>query len=221
MQKKNIMDLVASLVRRTPDRVLLGICGAPGAGKSTLAAMIVEEWNKINADEAVLVPMDGYHHSNGELEKRGLLALKGIPETFDAESFLQKLAAIRTFPEQIHLCPRFDRSIEASITDDIKVLARHKLVVTEGNYLLLNSAPWNKIKNVLDEIWFLEVDEEVLFPRLLARHLKSGKSSEAANAKVHSTDLPNARLVTDCRERASRIIKATDLEMSCCTQQLQ
>lgn len=211
--KMRMIDLISRRLPGSKGRFLLGICGAPGAGKSTLAVWIVAEWNRLHAGQAVLVPMDGYHLSNEELEAMGLLSLKGIPETFDAGGFLKKLSEIRQLPEKEHHCPRFDRLVEASVQNAIKVHAAHKLVVIEGNYLLLDTSPWNRIKDILDEIWFIEADEAFLFPRLLARHQEGGKSAAAAAEKVNSTDLPNARLVAKSRARADRLFRARDLEL--------
>lgn len=209
--KSSLIDTLRLLVAEKPQRFMLGICGAPGAGKSTLAEWIVQQWNEKNADTAVLVPMDGYHLSNEQLEKRSLLSLKGIPETFDAASFVEKLSNIKTHPEQVHFCPKFDRSIEASIENGIQIKPEHKLIVTEGNYLLLDNSPWSLLRGILDEVWMIEADEELIFGRLLERHKNGGKSAEAALAKVNSTDLPNARLVAQSSLHANRILKASEL----------
>ncbi len=198
---------IKDAMAKSNQRFLLGICGAPGSGKSTLSHWIVEEWNRTSPDSAVLMPMDGYHFSNEELQEKGLLALKGIPATFDSESFVQKLESIRLEPNIDHHCPRFDRSIEASIPDAITVESIHKLVVVEGTYLLLNTSPWNKLKELFDETWFIEANEALIFPRLLSRHMEAGKSEEMAREKVNSTDLPNARLVNECAQRADFIVR--------------
>jgi pantothenate kinase len=208
---KQLIELISKRLHGFEEKFLLGICGAPGSGKSTLADWIVAEWNRLNKGQAVLLPMDGYHLSNEELGEKGLLPLKGIPETFDSTSFLQKLSEIRQFPQREHQCPRFDRSIEASIQNAINIHPAHKLVVIEGNYLLLDIPPWNKIRIILDEIWFIEADEKLLFPRLLARHMGAGKDEAAAAQKVNTTDLPNARLVAKSRPRADLVFNASEL----------
>ncbi len=209
--KRELIDVLKQSLAKSKSRFMLGICGAPGSGKSTLADWVVTQWNQDANDEAVLVPMDGYHFSNEQLVEKRLLELKGIPSTFDVASFLEKLAAIKNSPEKEHGCPRFDRSIEASIPDAIKVKPHHKVIVVEGNYLLLDAAPWEKLKVLFDETWFIQADEDLILPRLISRHMSAGKSEELAQAKVNSTDLPNARLVAQCAPRADRIIKATTL----------
>ncbi len=190
------------------NRFVLGICGAPGVGKSTLADWIVSTWNSIRPNSAVLLPMDGYHRSNKELEQMGLLPLKGIPASFNSEAFLAKLKNVHSAPAEVHLCPKFDRSIEASIDDAIAIKPHHELVVVEGNYLLLNQPPWNEVCQFLDESWFLDCNEDLILPRLISRHESAGKTEQQARAKVESTDLPNARLVHESRTNASKLISA-------------
>lgn len=209
IQEQIIKPIKSSLEESA--RFTLGICGAPGAGKSTLAAWIVEEWNKLYPQESVLLPMDGYHYANEFLEERGLLALKGIPETFNADAFIKKLAEIRSNPQSTHYCPKFDRSIEASLENAIEISPEHRLVVVEGNYLLLGQEPWNQVKALLDQCWYIEADERLLLPRLQTRHEAGGKTEKDARAKVESTDLPNARLVAESMKRADRVLKAESL----------
>lgn len=208
--KKELLDILEKLLCDR-QKCLLGICGAPGAGKSTIAAWLVAEWNKTHGKEAVLVPMDGYHLDNERLEEKGLLHLKGIPDTFDAEGFVEKIRAIKNQPTATHFCPRFDRSIETSIENAIAVSPQHRLVVVEGNYLLLNDFPWSELKGLFDEVWMIDSDDELILPRLLSRHRQGGKTESEAMDKVSSTDLPNAKLVAACKSNATRVFNARDL----------
>lgn len=186
---------------------MLGIVGYPGAGKSTFAAQLVNSINAVHGSEiAVVVPMDGYHFSNEELDKRNLLPLKGIPDTFDADGFVQLLKDLRSHPHDSVFCPRFDRTIEASIQNDIEVKPSNKIIVSEGNYLLLDKHPWNKLPEVFDEIWFINSSLEIIEPRLFQRHLDGGRDEETAKAKMNSTDLPNAKLIEATKYRANRVI---------------
>lgn len=196
-------------------RFLLGIAGPPGSGKSTLAELACRIWNEEIKDTtsgaACTVPMDGYHRSNEELLQMGLLHLKGIPASFNPHSFIEKLKEIQSQPHETHYCPRFDRSIEASIADDIAVKPEHRVVIIEGNYLLLDEEPWDELTSVLNSIWYIDASESVLLPRLLNRHQVAGKDIEKSREKVESTDLPNARLIAKTRERAHLILTAEEL----------
>jgi pantothenate kinase len=213
MQK--LKDLLLEIRAQALPRFLLGIAGPPGSGKSTLAELTCRIWNEeINTTTcgaASIVPMDGYHHSNEELLQMGLLHLKGIPATFDSQSFIKKLKEIQSQPHKTHYCPRFDRSIEASVADDISVTPEHKVVIVEGNYLLLDEAPWDELSTIFNSIWYIDASESVLLPRLLSRHQAAGKDSAKAREKVESTDLPNARLVEKTKTRADKILTAEEL----------
>jgi pantothenate kinase len=204
------VDEIEQRLRGDDKRFLLGITGCPAAGKSTFAGRLEQAINqRFASDIAIVVPMDGFHLSNERLEELGLLPLKGIPETFDAESFTNLLRQIKHEQSQTVYCPRFDRSMEASIADAIAINPSHKLCIVEGNYLLLDTPPWNQCREHLDEVWYLDVPEDVLLPRLLERHQSGGRTPEAARTKVESTDLPNARLINATKRMASKHIYMT------------
>ena len=190
-----------------PNRFILGLTGAPAAGKSTLAENLCTRWNDKHQNTAIIVPMDGYHLSNEQLKEAGTLHLKGVPKTFDAVGFVNKIRKIKNEPNKIHYCPLFDRSIEASIQDEIRVLPTHTMIIVEGNYLLLESEPWASLREHFDEVWFIEADAEALAQRLLERHQSAGKNTQEAQEKMNSTDLPNAELIGNTRSRATRIVR--------------
>jgi len=194
-------------------RYIIGLVGDPGAGKSTTAALLVDGVNLKLKDAAVVVPMDGFHRYNAELRRLNLFELKGVPDSFDGEAFVAVLQKIRhdTKAETIGV-PAFDRAIEEPEPDAIKVRAHHKIIVVEGNYLLLDRAPWNQIPAILDECWFIESDRGLIEERLLARHIKGGRDANAARAKMESTDLPNADLIEKTKTRAQRVISLPHLQ---------
>ena len=187
-------------------RYILGIAGYPGAGKSTVSQWLEQGVNKEYEGWVKVVPMDGYHFSNEKLEQMQLRELKGIPESFDAPNFIDLLRRLRTTTNKNVYCPRFDRSIEASIEDAIVVSPQHKLCIVEGNYLLHTEEPWQECKSYFDEIWFLDATFDTILPRLIERHIQGGRSEAGAQAKVESTDLPNARLIDKTKFRADRVI---------------
>jgi pantothenate kinase len=188
-------------IRIDPGLRLLGIAGAPGAGKSTLAAAVAAEHG------GVVVPMDGFHLADVELARRGLRDRKGAPETFDAEGYAALLARVRAGEERV-LAPAFDRSIEQPIAGSIPV-PTDGLVVTEGNYLLLDEPRWRDVRARLDEVWHVRVDEAVRLERLVARHVQFGKTPDEARAWVERVDQPNAVLVEAAADRADRVVDLT------------
>ena len=191
-------DLVArarALVR--PDRrAILGLAGAPGAGKSTLAAALVAA-----APGAVLVPMDGFHLPTAVLAERGWVTERGTPRTFDRAGYAALLASLRGSAGPVW-APDFDRDREEPVPHAIEV-PPGALVVTEGNYLLL----WPEVRALLDEVWFVEVPEAVRVERLVARHVAFGRAPDDARERVtRGSDADNARLVAGTRDRADLVV---------------
>ncbi len=188
---------------------LLGITGAPGAGKSTLGAWLAARLG------AVVVPMDGFHYADVELRRRGLLASKGAPGTFDAEGYAALLARVRgrRAGEAPVVAPAFERDLEQPLAGAIAVPASAGeptgLVVTEGNYLLLAEPRWTAVRALLDVVWHVVVDDELRRERLLARHVASGKTEEEARAWVAAVDDPNAVRVEAARGRADLVLDLT------------
>ena len=184
-------------------RFLLGITGAPGAGKSTLAAAVAA------LAGAVVVPMDGFHLADVELERRGLRDRKGAPETFDAWGYAALLARLRARPGHTVLAPAFERGLEQPLAGAVPVPPGTGLVVTEGNYLLLADEAWRSVRAQLDAVWHVHTADDVRRERLVARHVAFGKSPDAARAWVQRVDEPNARLIEAGRHRADLVLDLT------------
>jgi pantothenate kinase len=184
-------------------RLLLGITGAPGAGKSTLAEFLAATYG------AVVVPMDGFHLADAELARRGILDRKGAPESFDAWGYAALLERLHTRAEHVVMAPTFERGLEQPVAGAIPVPPDIGLVVTEGTYLLLDEGPWHEVRRQLDTVWHVVTDDDVRLERLVARHVEFGKSPDAARAWVERVDQPNAALVESARGRADLVLDLT------------
>jgi pantothenate kinase len=179
-------------------RRILGIAGLPGSGKSTLSAQLLQA-----VPGAVNVPMDGFHLANAELQRLGRAARKGAPDTFDASGYVALLRRLRSPVEgETVYAPAFHREIEEPIAGEIAVPADARLVITEGNYLLMEEGAWRDVRPLLDEVWFVDVDDEQRLAQLLARHMRFGRSREDALHWIETTDEPNARRIAATAHRA-------------------
>ncbi len=193
------LDLVAAARRAGDRRVIVGIAGPPASGKSTLAAALVEALGAEAESGAALLPMDGFHLDNGVLEERGLLARKGAPETFDAAGFVAALARLRAADEDV-VHPIFDRARDIAIAGAGVIPSAARMVVVEGNYLLLEEAPWSTARAVFDATLFLDPPLAEIERRLIERWLSYGHDRASATRRARGSDLANARLV---RERSA------------------
>jgi pantothenate kinase len=185
-------------------RFLLGIAGAPGAGKSTLAAAVAAAYG------GVVVPLDGFHLADVELERRGLRDRKGAPETFDPDGYAALLARIRLRrPDHVVMAPMFERDLEQPLAGAIPVRPDVDLVVTEGNYLLLDDGSWPEVRAQLDAVWHVVTDDEVRLARLVERHVRFGKAPGHAREWVERVDGANALLVEAAAHRADVVLDLT------------
>jgi pantothenate kinase len=184
-------------------RRLLGIVGPPGSGKSTLAGTLALALG----EQAQAVPMDGFHLAQVELQRLGREQRKGAPDTFDAAGYCALLERLRhQKPGEIVYAPDFRRAIEEPVAGALPVFSRTPLVITEGNYLLLDDPAWQGVAEALDEVWYLDVNPALRLERLTKRHEQFGRSPQAARDWVMSTDEPNARLIEASRGRAQRVV---------------
>ena len=211
----DLVDRARALATGRP-RALLGLAGSPGAGKTTLALALVRALTAdpppgCGAGWVAHVPMDGYHLADVELDRLGRRGRKGAPDTFDPAGYAALLRRLRSAPPEVVYAPAFDREIEQPVAGSIPVPPACRLVVTEGNYLLLDDPAWRAARAELDAVWFVEADEGLRLDRLVRRHVDFGKPRDAAEAWVQGTDEPNARLVEAARGQADLLVRVEDL----------
>ncbi|MRH90441.1 nucleoside/nucleotide kinase family protein [Nocardia sp. SYP-A9097] len=204
---------LAARIRRRADgqagRFVLGIAGPPGAGKSTLARGVRDELNlAAGSPIAEVAPMDGFHFTNAQLRALGELARKGEPDTFDAAAYVDLLRKLREAPlGQSIPWPTYDREIHEPMPGGV-VIGDQRIVVTEGNYLLLEGhGSWSAVRPLLDETWYLDVPRPVIEQRLVRRHIRGGRTPADAKTKVAQSDLLNARLVEGTLTRADLVLR--------------
>lgn len=187
-------------------RLLVGIAGGPGAGKSTLAGELVGALNAGAPGSAALVPMDGFHMRQSKLEALGLAALKGAPQTFEAAAFIAFLGRLKTADGPV-AGPGYSRAIEEVVEDAYHVAPETRVLVAEGNYLLLDDPPWTRARDLIDLAVFLRVPRERVRARLLARHAEHGLfTQDHIRAHVEAVDLPNHDRVAGTADRADLVI---------------
>lgn len=203
------LDDLAERARRLADgrgaRVLIGVVGAPGAGKSTVSEALVA---RLGA-RAALVPMDGFHLSQHVLERLGRAERKGAADTFDAAGLAALLERIRTASGDVY-APTFDRSIEEPIAAGTVVPASADIVVVEGNYLLLGEGDWAGVQAALDEAWFVRIPHATRLERLVARHVRFGRTQLQAEAWVETVDEPNAHVIETSAAGADLVVELDD-----------
>ena len=206
-----LTDRVTSFLDR-PERALLGITGAPGAGKSTLTETLMSHLRaEMGADAVGHLPMDGFHLADAQLDRLGRRNHKGAPDTFDVDGYVAALRRLHDEPDRTLFAPGFERDLEQPLAAAIAILPSARLVVTEGNYLLLPDGGWERVRPLLTEVWHVEVDDDVRRERLVRRHEQFGKSPEAARAWVEQVDERNARLIRATRGVADLVVELDQL----------
>lgn len=191
----------------TASRLIVSIAGPPGSGKSTLSKMLCAELNKfVEGNPAIEMPMDGYHLDNTILKARELLDRKGSPPTFDVDGLIHDLGRIKTQDGDVTI-PIFDRESDRSIAGARVVEKRHRIILIEGNYLLLKDGPWRELKEFYDLSIFLDVPLDTLKTRLINRWTEHGFLPDEAEKKALFNDIPNAQLTILNSEPADYIFR--------------
>lgn len=206
-----LVDRAASLLDR-PGRVVLGVAGSPGGGKSTVTSSLLSALgSRLGPDAVGHLPMDGFHLADAQLDRLGLRDRKGVPETFDVDGYVAALQRLHDDSSRTLYVPGFERDLEQPIAAAIAIPPSARLVLTEGNYLLLPAGGWERVRPLCAEVWFVEVDDDVRRDRLVRRHEQFGKRPDAARAWVEQVDEPNAALVASTRDEADLVVRLDSL----------
>lgn len=190
--------------RGTAGRVLVGLAGPPGAGKSTLAGQLVDS---LPGGTAVVVPLDGFHLGQAVLAGTPLADRKGAIDTFDVDGYVTLLARLRADDGSTVYAPAYTRVVEEPVAASIAVPPAVRVVVTEGNYLLAADRRWRRARQLLDEVWYLDTDDDMRLSQLVARHESAGKSPKDARRWAYGSDAVNAALVRSTLESADLVIR--------------
>ena len=206
MSLELLFEQIQSSLDGQSARTIIGIVGKPGAGKSTVVEEIAK---RFDSNTVSIIPMDGFHLSNEELISLGRRERKGAPDTFDVEGFTSLIKKVKINYNIDHTFPIFHREIEASVDNEGIVPKESRVVVIEGNYLFSTDHNWGGIYSLLNHTWFIEIDDEVRIERLIARHVRYGKTPEEAEAWSRGSDETNARFIGLTANRAENRINLT------------
>lgn len=201
-----LVDHVEALRGEGRTRILVGIAGSPGSGKTTLARALVDRINAREPGTAAYLPMDGFHLANSTLDRLGLHDRKGAIETFDGWGFVALLDRLHTETDHVVYAPSFERRVDEGVAGEIAIEPEATVVVVEGNYLLVDREPWSMIRDRLEAAWFCAAPATERELRLIDRHTRHGRTVAAATAWARDVDGANAILIEASSHRADLVV---------------
>lgn len=213
------LPLLARLATRAEaeGRLLAGLAGIPGGGKSTFAAVLSHvATHVLGPDTLIVVGMDGWHYPNAVLDRRttrgvdgrdiALQQRKGSPESLDVESLVNALNRLRTTDASVSL-PVYDRTVHEPIPDALSVPPETRIILVEGNYLLMTQPPWDRVAERLSPKLFLDCAPDVARERVIARHIRGGLTVDQAADKFERNDELNTETVRSTAINADHVIR--------------
>ncbi|MDT5326358.1 MAG: hypothetical protein QOF25_3510 [Mycobacterium sp.] len=207
-------DEIRDLLAGGSGRVVVGVTGPPGVGKSTFARQLVDEFNRDEAGFAAFLPMDGFHLSTVQLVRLGRRERKGAPDTFDVAGYVAILTRVaQDYGVEDVYVPDFDRAVEEPVAAALVIPRDVRLVVTEGNYLALADGGWAGVRSAIDRLYYLDFSAEVRRARLIERHVVGGRTRAEAERWVDVVDEPNAALVAATEALCDRTLRIDDQEL--------
>jgi pantothenate kinase len=196
-----------ALARSAGDRVILGLVGPPGAGKSTLARAIVSyACDEMGEAWAACLPLDGFHLSKAQLQRLGRENRKGAPDTFDVDGYVALLSRVAADSGNDVYVPDYDRTVHEPIAARLVIPRQTQLIVTDGNYLALDAPGWREARKFIDHLWYVDAADDLRQERLVARQISGGRSEQAAWAWVESNDRPNGEVVKASKANCDRTV---------------
>lgn len=210
VSKEELLELAFEQVEESSSgRILIGIAGSPGSGKTTLATDLVSDLNNKAPGIAVHLPMDGFHLANSTLDRLGIHDKKGSIDTFDGWGFVALLDRVLNESGHTVFAPSFHRKVDEGVAGEIAIEDHNKIVIVEGNYLLVPQEPWGGVRSRLAQSWFCSTPEEDRLSRLVDRHMRHGRSEDAARAWATEVDGTNALLIESTVTRADLVVSGT------------